>query len=544
MVFTANAKCVVVVADYPCHGSEFHDSWDDEDYAKQMANSPSIKDQMQLLERMGIDFAFVQVQPQITSKMVAILREVYCSIRPPNGMDHSFNSVELDSALDVTRFADALVSRASSSLEASKSKSVVVVSNKRSEMSDFSSLFHYGPSSIMPSTALVSVAEANEGEEEEEDDDEGRDAGGEASAVELAPDVLFILEDKAKPLDWAVMDAQPELKAVRYTLHICPGVEIDWGQLKVKHCSQATTIKLAPNCFAKGAMRSSHCMIDTKIGVRLVAKMYHGEARAGSHVYAPNDVCIQVVAKYLAMQYSLNPKVDDAVDFISTCRYEITDPHYGSIPRVFTAEPFMGGKYVKYNNNTGWVNKKMAHIGETAQAFNHFTREKTYGMLMVVDLQGVGCIFTDPQIHTQSQTDAFGRGNMGMSGMGHFLATHHCNRVCASLELSPFSERPSDQTHGDQIEVECVNSVDKMMTCSCPLCGSILKVLHSKFIGAYEHGQELYCDGCMTKIEKREQRECSRCQQPTSFSPYRYEMKGMELPTLCKPCKRSPKPTE
>lgn len=46
------------------------------------------------------------------------------------------------------------------------------------------------------------------------------------------------------------------------------------------------------------------------------------------------------------------------------------------------------------------------------QAFSHFTFERSGHQLIIVDIQGVGDLYTDPQIHTESGTD-FGDGNLG-----------------------------------------------------------------------------------------------------------------------------------
>lgn len=49
------------------------------------------------------------------------------------------------------------------------------------------------------------------------------------------------------------------------------------------------------------------------------------------------------------------------------------------------------------------------------QAFSHFTFERSGHQLIVVDIQGVGDLYTDPQIHTEKGTD-FGDGNLGRRG--------------------------------------------------------------------------------------------------------------------------------
>lgn len=48
----------------------------------------------------------------------------------------------------------------------------------------------------------------------------------------------------------------------------------------------------------------------------------------------------------------------------------------------------------------------------SSQAFSHFTFERSGHQLIIVDIQGVGDLYTDPQIHTENGTD-FGDGNLG-----------------------------------------------------------------------------------------------------------------------------------
>ena len=46
------------------------------------------------------------------------------------------------------------------------------------------------------------------------------------------------------------------------------------------------------------------------------------------------------------------------------------------------------------------------------QALSHFTFERSGHKLIVVDIQGVGDLYTDPQIHTASGAE-YGDGNLG-----------------------------------------------------------------------------------------------------------------------------------
>ena len=81
------------------------------------------------------------------------------------------------------------------------------------------------------------------------------------------------------------------------------------------------------------------------------------------------------------------------------------------------------GEYVKYNSNSGFVDNRV--IRQTPQAFSHFTFERSGHELIVVDIQGVGDLYTDPQIHTAEGTE-YGDGNLGVRGMALFFHSHSC----------------------------------------------------------------------------------------------------------------------
>jgi hypothetical protein len=109
---------------------------------------------------------------------------------------------------------------------------------------------------------------------------------------------------------------------------------------------------------------------------------------------------------------------------------------------LYHLEHFIDGKYIKYNSNSGFVDCD-EHLRLTPQAFSHFTFECSNHELIVVDIQGVGDLYTDPQIHTSNGTE-YGDGNLGIKGFALFFSSHICNQVCKSLGLTQFDLSQSE----------------------------------------------------------------------------------------------------
>ena len=63
---------------------------------------------------------------------------------------------------------------------------------------------------------------------------------------------------------------------------------------------------------------------------------------------------------------------------------------------VYVVERFIEGEYVKHNNNSGYVDTRHA-FRTTPHAFSAWTHHASAGAEMIVDVQGVGDLFTDPQ---------------------------------------------------------------------------------------------------------------------------------------------------
>ncbi|CAM9377138.1 unnamed protein product [Ectocarpus sp. 12 AP-2014] len=119
--------------------------------------------------------------------------------------------------------------------------------------------------------------------------------------------------------------------------------------------------------------------------------------------------------------------------------YRLEDPCEPGGFRYLLVEPFLEGKYLKYNGNNGYILNKSGLDDEqrcwwtVAQAFSHFTHHQTGGEALVCDVQGVDNNITDPCVHSRSRT--YGAGDRGTQGMRDFLEGHRCNAICRHLAL-------------------------------------------------------------------------------------------------------------
>lgn len=157
------------------------------------------------------------------------------------------------------------------------------------------------------------------------------------------------------------------------------------------------------------------------------------------------DVVSQNVAKHWAELFNeqVHTRAKDSglgrcgahdVDFLMTHVVEMDDG------TTYGAEAFVFGKYEKHSNNSG------ATMGRrcTPQSFSFFTWRQSGHRHMIVDVQGVGDIYTDPAIHflpchvSSSLKSTDSPVNLGLRGFALFLWSHRYNAIDKLLELPEF----------------------------------------------------------------------------------------------------------
>eukprot|EP00349_Pseudokeronopsis_sp_Brazil_P011021 CAMPEP_0202978988 /NCGR_PEP_ID=MMETSP1396-20130829/85265_1 /ASSEMBLY_ACC=CAM_ASM_000872 /TAXON_ID= /ORGANISM="Pseudokeronopsis sp., Strain Brazil" /LENGTH=225 /DNA_ID=CAMNT_0049718217 /DNA_START=265 /DNA_END=939 /DNA_ORIENTATION=+ len=193
-------------------------------------------------------------------------------------------------------------------------------------------------------------------------------------------------------------------------------------------------------------------------------------------------------------------------EFVDAFIYEFTDPNaefqwaYG--------ENFINGIYQKYNNNAGWASSQSSLQVKVAQTLSHFSWQLTQGYLLISDLQGVGNILTDPQIHCIDQ-ERFGSGNLGLYGILLFFDTHICNDYCKKLSLlhprktNGLPENYDSLQHlnfSQIVETSSKRQAKKTVNKLCELCRELKVLKHRDFMHMRIKGKEFWCNECYEQI--------------------------------------------
>ena len=183
------------------------------------------------------------------------------------------------------------------------------------------------------------------------------------------------------------------------------------------------------------------CAIDWQHAPNLVAKCYKNldnQWNPSDRLKCFADVKLQIEAAELAAAFNKHsPTPPKKIDIIACHVIEFFD-RFGC--PVFGCERFIDGhdehghSFVKHNSNKGYVD--VEEHRQTPQAFSCFSFYVSHGDCMVVDVQGVNDLYTDPQIHTMNRR--FGNADLGCKGMAYFFANFQRNALCDYLCLPIF----------------------------------------------------------------------------------------------------------
>ncbi|KAI1135613.1 hypothetical protein F5Y05DRAFT_393956 [Hypoxylon sp. FL0543] len=283
--------------------------------------------------------------------------------------------------------------------------------------------------------------------------------------------------------------------------------------------------------FSQGAMRTASYARTSASTDRFVVKSFKKMGKGFAEL--AEDMQCQAMCKAFALEFNalLDPKY--SLDFVITAA--LTSKSSADIKDAcISLEPYIDGTYIKYNNNSGYVNEDIPDdpFNHAAQAFSHFTFERSWGRFLVDDLQGVGNLLTDPGIQTKDENRfKLCDTNLHESGFKFFLATHKCNFLCRKLQL---------KSNGQMLESgnlqfrEIWPSVKSTVYCSNKLCR---RILHSAGAGKSDKFPGYYwCQSCFPQLDSSTIQ--LRCAEPGSVHEYDvsrffYESQGEAPPLKC-----------
>jgi len=151
--------------------------------------------------------------------------------------------------------------------------------------------------------------------------------------------------------------------------------------------------------------------------------------------------------------------LDNTKLYVADCQLLDIKCHTRHWPSCFVLEPFLRGVFVKFNNNTGYVQRTHA-ASDVAQAFSHFSYHESRGQMLIVDIQGIysegSLTLSDPQV--LSADGSFGCGDLGQEGMARFFASHRCNGLCRKLGLPATQDGTLVEIADDSSAAECTSS--------------------------------------------------------------------------------------
>ena len=157
------------------------------------------------------------------------------------------------------------------------------------------------------------------------------------------------------------------------------------------------------------------------------------------------DITLQYEAMHWAEKFN-QTQAPKKIDFIRAYAMEFVDrpgkPMF-AVERFIAGSDSYGNGFLKHNTNSGFVD--LEERRKTPQVFSAHSFYASQGQRIVADIQGVGDLYTDPQI--LSMEYRFGDGDLGPRGMALFFKTFRHNELSDQLGIPIFPLSRNERKH-------------------------------------------------------------------------------------------------
>ena len=224
----------------------------------------------------------------------------------------------------------------------------------------------------------------------------------------------------------------------------------DLSHLEWSTLPRAAEFIVEGNSFASGGFREAYkasSITEEFSGKTWVIKKYLDRAlddmeltKQTPEEHTKKSVQMHYLARNFALQLKQKIEREDLKEeFGETFTYEKVYMGKTSDNYV-TVEEFIPGEFVKYMNNNGELCESNSEAARKAQAFAHFTYEKSEGKVIVLDLQGSGYTLYDPEVASTDRVSEDGSfqfctGNLSTAAISNCFQKHKCNLYCNLLKL-------------------------------------------------------------------------------------------------------------
>lgn len=519
-------RCLIHIGDAPAHGRALHDFSDHVDrYLGRNLHDVTHTTLLKELIDLRINYAFLRIE-NFTDRMVFVFAQAYaeaaatCTLHPKNKYFSQLTSATtgpptgelIFMETDLGTNYDALTSLVVNTVTSSASNTAERHTSETSSQS----------SSRYTSSSLESISE---------EDSEEQDTDADMKTVVPKSD-----PEQPDPLSeyggWLVLEGySPSIVYGPSTLN---DMMADDNNITIDKVKLVVNKEKKP--FEQGSQHMAFKAETMWSNTRYVVKT---AKRNGKTIpYFVENMRIQALCKAFALEFNsiLGPD-HHTLDYVVTACLKGRSFHMSNDPIEFESclslERLLPGSYIKYNNNKNHVASRPDDpINDLAQAFSHFTYERSLGQFLVCDLQGVNGVLTDPVMHTaDAQRFPLSQTNLGREGIKFFFSSHKCNGVCATLALK------SNRRMFRSGEVRFRTSwpaVAGAVCCSNKFCGRVLALDEAAVSDSFPGFQ--WCDDCFPQLDGyKAYRKCFEegCENRFEVSTFFHESQGGDGPLRC-----------